>query len=148
MAGEWCDTVGRTGYAPERFTTAMYQAHVAGKRRLSGARAVLDYFSVPDAERRSLGYAECKQRRLQGLIAAGEFVAFPDALRFALALESKGVRLAAASSSKNANDEALLTAAAADLVVRTLDEVALAALLNGRLERLSSSHTVTAAGSW
>ena len=42
MGGEWRDTVGRTGYAPERVTTAMYQAHVAGKPRLSGAGAALE----------------------------------------------------------------------------------------------------------
>ena len=37
------------------------------------------------------------------MIEAGEFVSFPDALRFALALEARGVRLPAASSSRNAN---------------------------------------------
>ena len=39
------------GFAePARFTTAMYQAHVAGKPRLSGARAALEALGVPDAE--------------------------------------------------------------------------------------------------
>jgi beta-phosphoglucomutase-like phosphatase (HAD superfamily) len=36
------------------------------------------------------------------LIEAGEFTAFPDALRFVLAVRDVGIRLAAASSSKNA----------------------------------------------
>ena len=36
------------------------------------------------------------------LIEAGEFTAFPDALRFVLAVRAAGIRLAAASSSKNA----------------------------------------------
>lgn len=100
MATKW----GADGsYSPERFTTAVYQEYVAGKPRLSGARAALDHFHVPDAERRSLEYAQEKQRQLEKLIEAGEFVAFPDALRFALALRAQGFRLGAASSSKNAN---------------------------------------------
>ena len=36
------------------------------------------------------------------LIEAGEFTAYPDALRFVLAVRDAGIRLAAASSSKNA----------------------------------------------
>ncbi len=99
IATEW----RATGYSPEQFTTAVYQEQVAGKPRLSGAHAALDYFHIPDADRRAIEYAERKQRRLEELIEAGEFVAFPDALRFALALEARGLRLAAASSSKNAN---------------------------------------------
>jgi beta-phosphoglucomutase-like phosphatase (HAD superfamily) len=100
MATTW-GTVG--SYSPECFTTAVYQEYVAGRPRLSGARAALDYFHVPDAERRSVEYAQQKQRRLEELIEAGEFLVFPDALRFALALRARGFRLGVASSSKNAN---------------------------------------------
>jgi beta-phosphoglucomutase-like phosphatase (HAD superfamily) len=103
MATDWHGAVEAPSYAPERFTTAVYQTHVAGKPRLSGARAALEYFGVPDVERRAVEYAERKQRRIHQLIKAGEFVAFPDALRCALALKALGVLLAAASSSKNAN---------------------------------------------
>jgi len=90
-------------FAPERFTSAVYQEHVAGKARMSGARAVLDYFRVPDADRRAAEYARHKQRRLELLLEAGDFLAFPDALRFVLALRARGFLLAVASSSKNAN---------------------------------------------
>jgi beta-phosphoglucomutase-like phosphatase (HAD superfamily) len=90
-------------YAPERFTTAVYQEHVAGKARLAGARAVLDHFAMPAVEARTAEYARAKQSRLDALIDAGEFVAFPDALRLIAALRARGLRLAAASSSKNAN---------------------------------------------
>lgn len=103
MAGDWHKVAAATGYRPEQFTTAVYQELVAGKPRLSGARAALEYFRVPDAERRAAEYAEHKQRMLLELIERREFVAFPDALRFALALRARGLRLAAASSSKNAN---------------------------------------------
>jgi trehalose/maltose hydrolase-like predicted phosphorylase/beta-phosphoglucomutase-like phosphatase (HAD superfamily) len=89
--------------ASERFTSAVYQEHVAGKPRLSGARAVLDQLGISDAEGRAPEYARHKQRRLEHLIDAGEFVAFPDGLRFVLALRRRGFRLAAASSSMNAN---------------------------------------------
>src|ERR1700680_3240480 len=53
------------GFAdPGRFTTAMYEAHVAGKPRLSGARAALEALGVPNAERQAVIYAEHKQKRL------------------------------------------------------------------------------------
>jgi beta-phosphoglucomutase len=89
---------------PARLTTEIYQAHVAGKPRLSGARAVLEQLGIPDAEQRAPRYAEQKQRRLEELIRAGDFTAFPDALRFVRTVEALGFRLAAASSSKNANE--------------------------------------------
>src|SRR5271156_38569 len=59
------------GFAdPARFTTAMYQAHVAGKPRLSGARAALEALGVSDADRQASVYAERKQKRLGELIQA------------------------------------------------------------------------------
>lgn len=88
---------------PARFTTAMYQAHVAGKPRLSGARAALEALDVPDAERKAVTYAERKQKRLEELIHAGSVAAFPDALRFVQAVGKLGWAMAVASSSKNAN---------------------------------------------
>jgi beta-phosphoglucomutase len=89
---------------PARLTTEFYQTYVAGKPRLSGARAVLEQLGLPDAEPHVLFYAERKQRRLEELIAAGDFTAFPDALRFVRTVGTLGVRLAVASSSKNANE--------------------------------------------
>jgi beta-phosphoglucomutase-like phosphatase (HAD superfamily) len=88
---------------PNRFTSAMYQAHVAGKPRLSGARAALEALGVPDAGRHAVAYAERKQKRLEELIHAGSVAAFPDALRFVQAVGTLGWRMAVASSSKNAN---------------------------------------------
>ena len=88
---------------PARFTTAMYQAHVAGKPRLSGARAALDALGVPNAERKAVAYAARKQKRLEELIHAGIVAAFPDALRFVQAVGALGWPMAVASSSKNAN---------------------------------------------
>jgi beta-phosphoglucomutase len=102
METRWSDIRSRTGYSPERFTPRVYQDLVSGRPRLSGARAALDYFDVPDAGIRAEVYAERKQRMVVELIEAGEFTAFPDALRFVRALSDRGVRLAAASSSKNA----------------------------------------------
>ena len=89
--------------APQRFTTEMYQAHVAGKPRLSGALAVLEALGVPDAERRAEAYAERKQKRLEELLDSGEFAAFPDALRFVQGVKELGWPMAVASSSRNAN---------------------------------------------
>ena len=87
----------------DRFTTAMYQADVAGKPRLSGARAALEALGVPDAAARAAAYAERKQKRLEELIAEGTVKAFPDALRFVQAVSDLGWPMAVASSSKNAN---------------------------------------------
>jgi HAD superfamily hydrolase (TIGR01509 family) len=93
-----------TGLAePARFTTAMYQAHVAGKPRLSGALAALEALGVPDAEKKAVAYAERKQKQLEELIHAGNVAAFPDALRFVQAVAALGWPMAVASSSKNAN---------------------------------------------
>jgi beta-phosphoglucomutase len=103
MATEWLDLAAATGYASGRFTPAVYQEYVAGKPRLSGAKAVLEYFGVPEAECRADQYAARKQQRIEALIDQGAFEAFPDALRLVLALRAHGVPLAAASSSKNAN---------------------------------------------
>jgi HAD superfamily hydrolase (TIGR01509 family) len=90
------------GYAdPARFTTEFYQAHVAGKRRQDGALATLAELGVPDAAARAPEYATKKQALIDRLIAEGSFEAFPDAVRFAVALHADGLRLALASSSKN-----------------------------------------------
>jgi beta-phosphoglucomutase len=92
------------GFAdPGRFTTAMYETQVAGKPRLSGARAALEALGVPDSGRQAIAYAEHKQKRLEELIHAGSVAAFPDALRFVQAVGALGWPMAVASSSKNAN---------------------------------------------
>jgi beta-phosphoglucomutase-like phosphatase (HAD superfamily) len=102
MEAEWRDLRERTRYAPERFTGQVYQELVAGKPRMSGARAIMEHFGVPNAAAMSEVYAERKQRRVIELARSGEFHAFPDALRFVLAVRTAGIRMAAASSSKNA----------------------------------------------
>ena len=102
MAGGWSDIRAQTTWSPDAFTPQVYQKVLSGKPRRAGARAALDRFRVPDAERRWAEYAERKQARLIELIDAGRFHAYPDALRFALAVKAAGMRIAAASSSKNA----------------------------------------------
>jgi len=102
METQWSDVRADTTYSPERFTLELYQQVVSGKPRISGALAALEYFEVPDAATRAEAYAELKQQMVLELIEAGEFTAFPDALRFVLAVRDAGIRLAAASSSKNA----------------------------------------------
>ena len=92
------------GYAdPGRFTTEFYQSHVAGKARADGAYVTLKELNVPDASERAVEYAEKKQAIIDHLIEAGEFKAFPDAVRFAAALRGAGMKLALASSSRNAD---------------------------------------------
>ena len=88
---------------PARFTTAMYQANVAGKPRLPGACAALQALGVADPAGQAGAYAIRKQARLEALIQAGDVPAFPDALRFVQALRGLGWPMAVASSSKNAN---------------------------------------------
>jgi beta-phosphoglucomutase len=92
------------GFAdPARFTTAFYEAYVAGEPRLDGARAALERLGVPNAAVRAEEYAEAKQVLIERLIAQGSFHAFPDAVRLAAALHAAELKLALASSSKNAD---------------------------------------------
>jgi len=102
MESSWRDIRDQTTWAPDAFTSHVYQQYVSGKPRASGARAALDYFHVPDAEERVAEYAQNKQQMVVALIQAGDFTAYPDALRFVIATKDAGMRVADASSSKNA----------------------------------------------
>ena len=103
MEGEWSDIRDRATWSPGAFTTQVYQEQMSGKPRLSGARAALQYFHVPDNDDLRLAqYAQRKQEMVVRLIEAGDFTAYPDALRFIIAVKDAGIRVAAASSSKNA----------------------------------------------
>jgi beta-phosphoglucomutase len=102
MGNDWADIADRTSWSEERFTPHVYQQMMSGKPRMSGALAALEYFDVPDAAERVETYAANKQTMVIKLIEAGEFEAYPDALRFVLAARDAGIRVAAASSSKNA----------------------------------------------
>lgn len=157
---------------PDRFTTAMYQAEVAGKPRSDGARVALEALRVPSAAQQAGAYAERKQVLLDELIRAVAVDALPDALRFVEAVQALGWPMAVASSSKNVDqmmqpirlacgeslldafgadvaaaraggmaalgvarlgDAALLRAAGAELVLVSLDDVAMDELAQGRL---------------
>ena len=99
----WRDALIGFGDA-DQFTTAIYQAEVAGKPRLDGARSALEALGVSQARRHAIAYAERKQSRLEELIQTGTIAAFPDALRFVEAVAGLGWPMAVASSSRNAND--------------------------------------------
>jgi len=102
MEDDWADIAGQTSWSDDRFTAKVYQQEMSGKPRMSGALAALEHFDVPDAKDRAEAYAENKQAMVVKLIEAGEFEAYPDALRFVLAVRAAGIPAAAASSSKNA----------------------------------------------
>lgn len=102
MESDWTDIREQTTWSPDAFTPAVYQRYVSGKPRMAGARAALDYFGVPDAETRAQEYADYKQAMVVRLIEAGDFHAYPDALRFIIAVKDAGLGVVAASSSKNA----------------------------------------------
>jgi beta-phosphoglucomutase len=92
-----------TGFAdPAGFTTVFYQSTVAGKPRLEGARAALERLGGAAAAARAAEYAAAKQTLIDRLIEEGRFEAFPDAVGFAAALHGAGLKLALASSSRNA----------------------------------------------
>jgi beta-phosphoglucomutase len=102
MESSWRDIRDRTTWSPDAFTSHVYQQYVSGKPRMSGARAALDYFQVPDTDKLVAEYAQHKQEMVVRLIQAGDFTAYPDALRFAIATKDAGMLIADASSSKNA----------------------------------------------
>ena len=103
MEGQWGGIRGQTSWSPGAFTPQVYQEQMSGKPRMSGARAALEHFGVPDADARAGQYAARKQAMVVRLIEAGDFTAYPDALRFIIAVKDAGIAVAAASSSKNAN---------------------------------------------
>jgi HAD superfamily hydrolase (TIGR01509 family) len=102
LDGDWRELRSQSSWAPDAFTSLVYQQHVAGKARAAGARAALAYFSLPDDDAHVEQYAARKQAIVSRLIDAGEFTAYADALRFVVAVKRAGLRIAAASSSKNA----------------------------------------------
>ena len=102
MESDWQDIRERTTWSPDAFGARVYEQYVSGKPRMSGARAALDYFNVPDADKRVAEYAQRKQEMVLRLIDAGDFTAYPDALRFVITTKEAGLRIADASSSKNA----------------------------------------------
>ncbi|MGW5365085.1 HAD family hydrolase [Actinopolymorpha pittospori] len=104
MVSDWRDIAGQTTWSADAFTPQVYQEEMSGKPRMDGARSALSYFHVPDDEKetRATQYADRKQTMVVRLIEAGDFTAYPDALRFIIAVKDAGLRVAAASSSKNA----------------------------------------------
>ena len=103
MENEWSDIKDQTSYSSEAFTPQVYQSEMSGKPRYKGAQAALEYFEVPDAEERAQEYGDQKQVMIEELIEQSRFHAYPDALRFVLKVKDSGIKIAAASSSKNAN---------------------------------------------
>lgn len=75
MERSWADIRPHTTWAPERFTSHVYQQVVAGKSRMSGARSALLYFGLPGDYELVEECAERKQRMVVGLIEAGQFAA-------------------------------------------------------------------------
>ena len=102
MEGPWADIRDQTSWTPDAFTAKVYQEVLSGKPRMAGAMAALEFFGVPEPETRVDAYADHKQAMVVELIEAGKFSAYPDALRFLLAVKDLGIAVAAASSSKNA----------------------------------------------
>jgi beta-phosphoglucomutase len=102
MENEWRDIRDQTTWSPEAFTSQVYREYMSGKPRISGASAALEYFKVPDAGTHAAEYADRKQEMVVRLIEAGDFHAYPDALRFVIAVKDAGLLIADASSSKNA----------------------------------------------
>lgn len=102
MEGPWSDIVSQTSYTPEKFTPALYHERMSGKPRKAGATAALEYFGVPDIDRRVQEYGEYKQEMIIRLISGGRFSAYDDAVQFVVDVKQSGIPIAAASSSKNA----------------------------------------------
>ncbi|MEJ2860073.1 HAD family hydrolase [Actinomycetospora flava] len=102
MEGPWSDIVSQTSYTPEKFTPALYHERMSGKPRKAGATAALEYFGVPDIDRRVQEYGEYKQEMIIRLISEGRFSAYDDAVQFVVNVKQAGIPIAAASSSKNA----------------------------------------------
>ncbi|WP_343938591.1 HAD family phosphatase [Pseudonocardia zijingensis] len=91
METEWADVRDRSEWSDERFTPQVYQQVISGKPRVAGALAGLEYFKIPDAAQRVPVYAAHTQDLLIRLIEENRFDAYPDALRFVMAVRGSGV---------------------------------------------------------
>lgn len=103
MEHDWLHLRDETTWERDAFTPLVYQQQASGKPRMAGAAAVLSYFALGDDAGRAETYARRKQDMIVRLIEAGDFTVFPDAVRFVVKAKDAGLRLAAASSSKNAH---------------------------------------------
>src|ERR1700676_5171082 len=74
MAGEWREIRDQTSWTAGRLTHAVYQQVMAGRPRMAGARAAMEYFGVPDIDARVDQYAAAKQERVIALIEEGRFM--------------------------------------------------------------------------
>ncbi|MGE5861131.1 MAG: HAD family hydrolase, partial [Ignavibacteria bacterium] len=100
----WKKYLRDSSYSPGKFTTELYQELISGKPRFQGAKSVLDYFGIKDLDNTfAYEYCEFKQTVFLKKIKKGEFNVFNDALFFLIMVKSNGAKIAAASSSKNAN---------------------------------------------
>jgi beta-phosphoglucomutase-like phosphatase (HAD superfamily) len=102
METSWRAIRDRTGYKPEGFTSELYHERMSGKPTMSGARAALEYFDVPDVEERIEEYGQRKQHIVDEVLDAEGVTPYADALRFILAVRDAGIGICSASSSKNA----------------------------------------------
>lgn len=80
------------------FSRQDYDDKVDGKPRIDGVRAIMPNLSLEEA----IKEGEIKQQKYLELIAAGNMKEFPTSFALIKELKAKGIKLAAASSSKNA----------------------------------------------
>ncbi|HEY3414313.1 MAG TPA: HAD-IA family hydrolase [Armatimonadota bacterium] len=100
---DWAEEGAASAYHPEDYTSGFYQFVVAGKPRNDGARAMLAAFGLPMDDAHVALLCRRKQAMIADLIDRGEFRAYADAVGFLLRVMEAGGKVAAASSSKNAN---------------------------------------------
>ncbi len=104
MSGPWQALATEANYTPGSLTSVLYQANVAGKPRLAGAAAALSAVGLSDPSGElAQRYAAEKQAMIDELIERGAFERFADGEQLLLRLKAARLRVAAASSSKNAN---------------------------------------------
>lgn len=100
---DWAAETSGSTYRREDYTSAFYQSVVAGKPRNDGARAMLQAFGLPADDAHVAALCDRKQAMIVDLIKRGQFRAYADAVEFLLRVLEAGGKVAAASSSKNAN---------------------------------------------
>jgi beta-phosphoglucomutase-like phosphatase (HAD superfamily) len=100
----WRQILERTTYRPGRFTNELYREQISGKARIEGARSALAYFHVPDPDGSFLAeYCDTKQKVYLTKVERGQFKVYDDAIHLLLEAKRRGIRILAASSSKNAD---------------------------------------------
>jgi len=99
----WRQALKEFGY---ELSSDIYHEYVAGKARLVGAESVFDYFNIDKGKNNEevVKSAELKQKMIEKAVIDKNFKVYDNTIKLLLEAKKAGLKLAAASASRNAKD--------------------------------------------